>query len=96
MDKELEQCLGLPEDEGISCAKSFIKKKSRGSCPIRFVLLTENDCEPCDRAHLKYGDDPDIKLVNITSKEGKDIIKKGKIKNVPALLIIDCDNNVIV
>jgi len=94
---DVKDCLSLPEEESLACVKEAIKTE-KGVCPSRLVLLLEGDCEPCIQARREYEQDikqETIQVVSTASKEGKDIIKRNNIEYAPALLLLDCNNQLI-
>jgi len=95
VNDEVKQCYKIEDDEqALSCVKNLVKQ-SQGSCQPRMVLLVQEGCSGCAEEKIHYKDDIAsglVKMVDITTSEGKEIAKKNSIYAVPALLIVDCNN----
>ncbi|KKN48227.1 hypothetical protein LCGC14_0654890 [marine sediment metagenome] len=98
IQEKFDECYSIEDNQkALACLKEMVKHSS-GSCRPKLVLLTQKNCVPCSEE--KTLRKPDIasgviQEVNIDSSEGLEIIAKNGIDNVPALLFLDCNNNLI-
>lgn len=87
------------DDEAFSCLKVLIKNwPEQNACKPSIVLLTQEDCDPCDEEHARLAEDIEagiIEVVDFTSERGQDIAKRNNIEAVPAVLILDCQDMLI-
>jgi len=98
MQKQFDECYAIDEDDqALACLKNLVRTAT-GDCRPRLVLLTQDNCIPCrdERAFRRTDIDSGIiQEINIKSTEGLAITKKNDIVQIPALLFLDCKNNLI-
>jgi hypothetical protein len=97
MTEEIKQCYRHEEDGvALECIKTVIRQNP-GGCP-RIVLLTQENCVGCQEEKARYQKDIEegiITPIEIDSPEGAEIARKNEIYAVPAVLVLDCQNQAI-
>ena len=98
LQNKFDGCFALDDDEqALTCLKDLVKNAS-GDCRPKLVLLTRENCVPCQEEKATRKADIDsgvIQEVNINSAEGLAIMKKNDIDHVPALVFLDCKDNLL-
>ncbi len=98
IQEQFDECYTIENNqEALACLKDMVKS-STGSCRPKLVLLTQGNCIPCrDEKSLHKADIATgvIQEVGIDSPEGLEIIAKNGIDSIPALLFLDCNNNLL-
>ena len=96
--KESDKCYALEDgDLALFCIKEVVRT-AKGECRPKLVLLTQENCIPCQEQKDQFKTDLDsgiIHEVGVTSEEGISIIKKNGIEFIPSLLLLDCRDNII-
>lgn len=96
--EEIKQCYAIPDDnDALSCIKKRVAE-SQDPCRPRIVLLVQENCGGCMEEKARYKKDIDsgiVTPVDINTQEGLEIAQHNEIEAVPALLILDCQNNAI-
>lgn len=96
-EKETQDC--YTSEDVFDCIKKVVARyRDSDGCKPKFVLLTQKNCEPCERAKEEFADDIAsgiIEKVPFDSTEGMEIIKNNGIEDVPSLLLLDCKNKII-
>ena len=97
-EKDARAC--YTADDPLDCVRKVVShyKKNGSACKPRFVLLTQNDCEPCEKAKKEFADDIAngiVESIPFDSPEGAKIVKNNKIQDVPSLILLDCHDNII-
>ena len=96
--KEFDKCYAIEGDEeSLNCLKELVRTSS-GNCRPKLVLLTQEHCVPCQEEKALRAPDIEsgvIQEVSINSTRGLAIIEKNGIDIIPALLLLDCKDNLI-
>ena len=99
MTEQIKSCLKISNnDKAMTCILDAISNQAKETCPARFVFLYSQNCPPCkaEEARLKKSiDNGMIRKVSIESPEGMAIAAKNEVDWTPALLILDCNNSLI-
>lgn len=94
----IDKCYEIEDpDQGFQCVKQEIQKNN-DSCKPRLVMLVQPGCGGCDEQKARYKNDIDngiITLVDVATTEGAAIAKKNDISAVPALIVLDCQDNMV-
>jgi len=99
-EEKTQACLSIKNNQtALNCLKKVVTEyEGSDVCAPRLVLLTMENCEPCEGEEELLKDDIAkgiIKEVLLSSSEGLEISKKNDIEAVPAVLLLDCHNNLI-
>lgn len=100
-DKAIKACLGKTDDgEALSCLIETIGalQQAEGICRPQLVLLTQENCNPCDEERAIRKDAISrgiIQEVDINCPRGRQISKNTEVNWTPALLPLDCEDNLI-
>ncbi len=97
---KIEKCLTIDNSkESYECVKSTISKlQQTEKCRPRLILITQKNCPYCDIEKENISQDIEsglVQVVDISTVEGKMLTDKNDIDFTPALLLIDCDGNII-
>lgn len=96
--KRIDACYAIENDlEALECMKELVRNAT-GSCRPKLVLFTQPNCIPCKEekaTHKAAIAEGIIQEVSITSPEGLAIAAKNEIDFVPALVLLDCQDNLI-
>lgn len=94
----IEKCMGIEDTgEALSCVKEMIAN-SNDTCRPKLVLLVSEGCEYCREEEMNHKDDIAagiIQRVDIASREGITMVEKNDLDAVPALILFDCHDKVI-
>lgn len=87
-------------DQAFKCLQDVIVKaqQKQGDCNPKFVLLTQENCSYCTEEKTARQTEINtglVEVVNIHSQRGTEIAKRNGIDFVPALLLVDCQDNII-
>ena len=97
-EESVKKCYESEEDsQALSCVKNVIANPEPG-CKPRIVLLVREGCGGCAEEMARYKSDIDsgmLNVVDIFSEEGKAIARRNQIDMVPAILILDCQDQAI-
>jgi hypothetical protein len=95
--QKIEQCYAIEDNKGaLDCLKKVTQEE--GPCRSRLVLFTRKGCEGCKeirQEHKKDLKDGAIEEISISSPEGQAIALKNGLDFVPALVVLDCHDNII-
>lgn len=98
-NEEIKECYKVDDDnQAMTCIKKVVQN-TNDNCKPRIVLLYQDHCEGCKESKDQYKNEIAagvITPIDFFSSEGKEIAKRNDIAAVPALLILDCQNNAIV
>ena len=97
---DVKDCLRIEDmDKSFDCVLKEVKNDT-STCKPRLVLLVDDEgCEPCVEALKHFAKeigDSAITVIDTKSADGKDIVNKNKVEGEPSLLLLDCQNNMIV
>jgi len=96
--KQIDVCYGIKDDaKALECLKNIVRA-DEGKCHPRLVLLTQEDCTPCETEkenHKEALKEGVIQELSIETEEGLAVAIKNEIDYFPALVLLDCDGNVI-
>ena len=101
VDARVQGCLAIEDNmKSLGCLKKAVRKFSQaeGVCRPRIVLLTQDLCDSCkeEKSSLRKSIDAgEIVEVSLEMPEGRDIARRNGIDFVPAVLLLDCNNNLI-
>jgi len=97
-NSDAKKCYVLEDrDAGLACVKKVIENYE-GSCKPKLVLLVQEKCPHCSKEKEIHKADIEkgiIKQIDVDSEEGLDIAVKNGLSGVPALLLVDCRNQII-
>ena len=97
MSQKIINCYEIEDNQqALACLKEETQKPT--ACRARLVLFTEGNCSSCKTERKKYQDDissGSIEEISIDSPEGIKIADKNGITFVPALVVLDCHDNII-
>ena len=97
MSQKILDCYKIEDNEkALACLKEVVQEPS--ACRPRLVLFTQDACSSCRQEHERYQDDISggiIEEISIDSPEGIKIADKNGITFVPALVVLDCHDNII-
>lgn len=101
IDGMIQEC--LEADDGLECLTNAFHAinampKQKGLCKPRLVMLTDQDCPNCaDMRTIHSGllSTGIAKEVDATSNRGKRIGHLNRVDGVPALLLLDCKDELI-
>jgi len=100
MVEDIQGCLANPDFESaFDCIKGVVSRGSDSDeCRPKLVLLTQENCPGCEEGIARHQGDIDrgvIEEIRVDSPKGMEIIKANGIDYVPALLLLDCHDNII-
>lgn len=94
---KIDQCYTIEDNQqALDCLKEATKEES--PCKSRLVLFTKKGCSGCkeerkaNKADIEAGR---IEEISLNSKEGRAIADKNGLVFVPALVVLDCHDNII-
>ncbi len=94
----IESCMKIDDKkEALECVKTAVAN-SNGPCRPKLVLLISSNCEYCREQEVIHKEDISagvIQKLNIDTEEGIKIVEKNNLEYVPALILLDCNDNVI-
>ena len=97
IQNRVDECYALKDNKSaLDCLKRVVQEPS--ACQSRLVLFTQTNCPGCKSELKRHKQDVSeglIEEVNIDSPEGLAIAKKNNIDFVPALVVLDCHDNLI-
>jgi len=99
-EKDTQDCLAIEEDKtALNCLKKVVAQYSGSDvCRPKLVLLVQDGCIPCKEETALHADDIArgiVQTINISSPEGIAIAKKNDINFIPSLILLDCQDNLI-
>lgn len=99
-EKDTQDCLSIEDNRSaLDCLKNVVEEYSGSDvCRPKLVLLVQDGCVPCKEEAALHKDDIDkgiIEKINIESPEGLAIARKNDISNIPSLILLDCNDNLI-
>ena len=99
-EKDTQDCLAIEENQAaLACLKKVVAQYSSSDvCRPKLVLLVQDGCIPCKEETSLHADDIArgiIQKINISSPEGLAIAKRNDIKFIPSLILLDCQDNLI-
>ena len=96
--KKIDNCFAIDDNNAaLACLKEIVRT-AKGPCRPKLVLLTQERCIPCaeEKAlHQEAINKGIIQLLSVNSREGLEVATKNKIEAIPALLLLDCKDNLI-
>jgi hypothetical protein len=97
MSQKIIDCYEIEDTEkALSCLKEVVQEPS--ACRLRLVLFTQDNCSSCKTERKRFDGDIArgiIEEISIDSPEGIKIADKNGISFVPALVVLDCHDNII-
>ena len=98
-EKLARECYDLTENqEAFDCLKALAKPSEGNTCPVRLVLFTQKNCVPCKEELARLADDiasGAIQEASVDTTEGLALAEKAGISYVPAIAVLDCNDNPI-
>lgn len=98
IQEQFDECYAIENDQkALDCLKDMVKTAT-GNCRPKLVLLTQENCIPCRQEKARHAVDIKsgvIQEVDFNSAEGITIAEKNELRSIPALLFLDCRNNLI-
>lgn len=96
--QEIDQCYAIEDDsKALECLKDIVRAAA-GDCRPQLVLLTQEDCTPCQEERAKHNEalkEGIIQELSVNSEKGMAIAVKNEIDFFPALVLLDCEGNII-
>lgn len=101
IDGMIQEC--LESDDGLDCLVTAFNEikdmpKTKGLCKPRLVMLTDPDCPNCEDMKFIHGgllSTGIAKEVHASTNRGMAIGELNGIAGVPALLLLDCNDQLI-
>ncbi len=99
-EKDTQYCLAIEEDKtALECLKKVVAEyKGSDVCRPKLVLLVQDGCVPCKEEAALHANDIArgiVQKINISSLEGLAIAKRNDISLIPSLVLLDCNDNLI-
>ena len=99
-EKDTQDCLAIEKNKAaLDCLKKVVAQYSGSDvCRPKLVLLVQDGCVPCQEETILHAEDIAkgiVEKIPFDSPQGAAIIKKNDIKNIPSLLLLDCNDNII-
>ncbi len=95
---DIKTCLGIDDNkEALACAKTVVANSSE-KCRPKLVLLVSDGCDHCreqEKIHKADIDAGIIQRLDISTQEGIKVVEKNNLEYVPALILLDCNDNLI-
>ena len=105
MSEELQgkanRCFALEEDAAaLDCLKGVVRdmRQDGTACQPKLVILSQKGCPYCAQEQTRHREDIEagvMQVMDVHSAEGLEIAKQNGIDQVPAILLLDCQNNLI-
>ena len=97
---KIQHCLSAEDDKvAFACIKDVIRiPKEESVCQPKIVLLTQGGCGPCSEERERFAHDIEtglVQLVDIDSPYGRTIAERNQVDSIPAIMILDCEDNII-
>ena len=96
--QKIDSCYAIEDNKNaLSCLKEVVRT-AEGTCRPKLVLFTQENCVPCKKERARHQEDIAkgiIQELSIESPEGLEIAHRNKIEYFPALVLLDCNNNLI-
>lgn len=96
--KSTDNCYSIEdENQALNCFKELVAEATP-PCPPKLVLLTQEDCTPCEKqrqVHKQDILDGLIQEVSVSTSKGQDIARKNELLFLPALVLLDCRDKLI-
>lgn len=96
-ESKIIDCYKIEDNQqALSCLKEAVQEA--GPCRTRLVLFTQGNCSSCKKERERFQDDLQsgtIEEIKIDSPEGRKIADKNGIDFAPALVVLDCHDNII-
>lgn len=98
--KDTQDCLAIEDNKSaLACLKRVVAEYSESDvCRPKLVLLTSKGCLPCKGEAALHADDIAkgiVQQIDVTSPQGLAIAKKNDLDHIPALVLLDCHDNLI-
>ncbi len=99
-EQDTQDCLAIEEDKAaLTCLKKVVRQYSGSAvCRPKLVLLVKDGCIPCKGETALHKDDISkgiVEKIVIDSPRGRAIAERNDIYAVPSLLLLDCQDNLI-
>jgi len=99
-EKDTQDCLAIENDNtALACLKKVVAEYAdKPGCRPKLVLLVKDGCVPCREEAALHADDIAkgvIQKIDFHSPEGMAIAKKNDINFIPSLILLDCNDNLI-
>ncbi len=99
-ERDTQDCLAVKEDmAALDCLKKVVAQYSDSDvCRPKLVLLVRDGCVPCEEERALHKDDIArgiVKEIQYDSPAGLAIAEKNDIDFAPALVLLDCNDNLI-
>jgi len=98
MTSKVDTCYSLDYPDDLNCIKEFVRQSQGEACQPQLVLLTQEGCEVCAEQksiHSEALREGIIQELNVDSTRGLEVIRKNDLEYVPALVLLDCQDNLI-
>jgi len=99
-EKDTQNCLAIEENKAaLACLKKVVKQYAGSDiCRPKLVLLVQDGCIPCKGEIALHADDIAkgiVEKIDIDSPRGRAIAEKNDIYSIPSVLLLDCQDNLI-
>ena len=99
-EKATQDCLAKEDDTtALDCLKKVVAQYAGSDiCRPKLVLLVQEGCVPCKEETALHAADIAkgiIQKIDFNSAEGMAIAKKNGLEYIPSLILLDCQNNLI-
>ena len=99
-EKDTQDCLAIEDDKtALNCLKKIVAQYSGSDvCRPKLVLLIQDGCIPCKEEIALHKNDIAkgiVEKIDIDSPRGRAIAQENDIYAIPSLLLLDCQDNLI-
>ena len=105
MSEELQakanRCFSLEDDgKALDCLKGIVRdmRQDGAVCQPKLVILSQKGCPYCVKEQTRHQEDIAagvMEIMDVHSPEGVKVVGQNGIESVPAILLLDCQNNLI-
>lgn len=96
--EDFDTCYAIEDDRAaLECLKELVRT-AEGPCAPKLVLLTQVGCVPCEEESALRKDDIASGLIqelSVDTEEGLKVAATNDIEYFPALVLLDCNNKLI-
>ncbi len=96
--KKVDDCFAIEDNKtALECMKELVST-AEGDCRPKLVLLTQENCTPCEEEKAFRQKDIDkgiIMELSVDTPAGFEVAAKNEIDYFPALVLLDCDGKLI-
>ena len=97
--EKIDACYAIVENSlALDCMKELVRDATKDKCPPKLVLLTQDNCAPCEEEEALHEEaikEGIIQKVSVDTDEGMAIAVKNEIDIFPVLILTDCKNKML-